>query len=183
MSVGIFYMNRVFWVFLLIGLSASVPSVPVDKVIAHRITFEIKNAGITVDGSFSDLEAEISFDPKDLNKSVLRASVGVASIKTGKDMRDRELQERKYFYVEKYPRIKMVSKKIKPSGNDRFTGIFDLTIRDITKEVEVPFTYTRKENQVTFKGTFTIDRLDFGVGSNSIILSDDVKIFIEVTTN
>lgn len=171
-----------FLVFLLIGLSASIPYVPIGKVMSHRINFKIKNAGITVDGSFSDLKAEISFDPIAPDKSVLRASVGVASIKTGKDMRDRDLQERKYFYVEKYPRIEMVSKKIKSLGKDRFTGTFDLTIRDVTKEVEVPFTYMRKANQGTFKGTFTVDRRDFGVGGNSIILSDDVKIFIEVTT-
>ena len=175
-------MKRVFWVFLLVGLSGSALYVPEGKVMSHKISFKIKNAGMTVDGSFSDLEADISFDQKDLDKSLLRASVGVASIKTGKDMRDRDLQERKYFYVEKYPRMKMVSKKIKSLGNDRFNGTFDLTIRDVTKEVEVPFTYTRKNDQATFKGTFTVDRRDFGVGGNSIILSDDVKIFIEVTT-
>lgn len=175
-------MKRLFWVFLLIGFSGSSPYAPIGKVMSHKVTFKIKNAGITVDGSFSDFDSEINFDPKDLNKSVLRASVGVASIKTGKDMRDRDLQERKYFYVEKYPRIKMVSKKIKSLGKDQFSGTFDVTIRDVTKAVEVPFTYTRKENQGTFKGTFTVNRRDFGVGSNSIILSDNVKVFLEVTT-
>jgi len=175
-------MKRVFWVFLLIVLSGSTRFIPEVKVASSKITFKIKNAGITVDGSFTDLDAEIMFEPKDLDKSVLRASVGVASIKTGISKRDRDLQGRKYFYVEKYPRIKMVSKKIKSLGNDRFTATFNLTIRDVTKEVDVPFTYTRKGNQGTFNGTFTIDRRDFSVGGNSIILSDDVKIFIELTT-
>lgn len=45
----------------------------------------------------------------------------------------------------------------------------------------MPFTFTRTKDIGTFKGSFTIDRRDFGVGGNSLILSDDVKIFIEVT--
>jgi polyisoprenoid-binding protein YceI len=166
---------------LLIGLCASAPSIPAWELKAHKITFKIRNAGITVDGSLSDLKTEIRFDTKDLGNSVLQASVGVASIKTGIGMRDRDLQDRKYFYVEKYPRIKMVSKNIRAIGEDNYKGTFDLTIRDVTKEVEAPFTYTHSKDLGTFKGSFTIDRRDFGVGGNSFILSDDVKIFIEVT--
>ena len=174
-------MKRLSWILLLIGLSASAPKIPAGMVKAHKITFKIKNAGITVDGLLSDLKAEIRFDPKALDKSELRASVAVATIKTGIKMRDRDLQGSKYFYVEKYPQIKMVSKKIKDMGKDQYKGTFALTIRDVTKEVEVPFTYTQAKGIGTFKGNFTIDRRDFGVGGNSIILSDNVKIFIELT--
>ncbi len=175
-------MKQIVWVFLLLIFSGLAPYGPEGKVTSHKITFKIKNAGFTVDGSFSDVNAEIDFDPKNLEKSVLRGSVGVASITTGIDMRDRDLLARKYFYAEKYPRIRMVSKKFKSLGKDRFTGTFDLTIRDVTKEIEVPFTHSRKENNEVFKGEFSVDRRDFGVGSNSIILSDNVRIFIEVST-
>jgi len=61
---------------------------------------------------FLDLKADIQFDPKNLDKSVLKASVGAATIKTGIKKRDKDLQMRKYFDVEKYPRIKMTAKKI-----------------------------------------------------------------------
>jgi len=175
-------MKQLFWVLLLLIFSGLAPFVPEGKVTSHKITFKIKNAGLTVDGSFSDVNAEIDFDPKNLEKSVLRGSIGVASIKTGIDMRDRDLQARKYFDAKKYPRIMMVAKSIKSLGKDRFTGTFDLTIRDVTKEIEVPFTYNRKENNAVFNGEFSVNRRDFGVGSNSIILSDNVRIFIEVST-
>ena len=174
-------MKRIIWMFLLICVSVSAAD-PGSDVKSHKITFKIKNAGITVDGSFSDLQADIKFDPKDLDKSVLKASVGVASIKTGINKRDRDLQMRKYFYVDKYPRIKITSKKIKHITKDQYKGTFELTIKGVTKDVEIPFTYSEKDNLGTFNGEFTVNRRDFGVGSNSLILSDDAGVFIQVTT-
>ena len=153
-----------------------------DEIQSSKITFKIKNAGITVDGSFSDLKAEIRFDPNDLENSKIRSSVSVSSIDTGIKMRDRDLQEKKYFYSEKFPRISITSRKIKESGKDQYKGTFDLTIRDVTKAVEIPFVYIQKDKLRTFSGNFIIDRRDFGVGGNSMILSDDVRVFIEVTT-
>jgi polyisoprenoid-binding protein YceI len=153
-----------------------------EEIKSSKITFKIKNAGITVDGSFSDLKAEIRFDPKDLENSKFHASVFVPSINTGIKMRDRDLQEEKYFYSEKFPRISITSSKIKESGKEQYKGTFDLTIRDVTKAVELPFVYTQKDKLRTFSGNFKIDRRDFGVGGNSMILSDDVRVFIEVTT-
>lgn len=154
-----------------------------EEIQSSKITFKIKNAGITVDGSFSDLKAEIRFDPKDLANSMFRSSVSVPSINTGIKMHDRDLQEKKYFYSEKFPRISIISRKIKESaGKDQYKGTFDLTIRDVTKAVEIPFVYIQNDKLRTFSGNFIIDRRDFGVGGNSMILSDDVRVFIEVTT-
>ena len=105
-------MKRLSSILLLFICFTAAAGDPGQEVKSSKITFKIKNAGITVDGSFSDLQANIKFNPKNRDKSVLKASVGVASIKTGIKKRDKDLQMRKYFDVEKYPRIMMTSKKI-----------------------------------------------------------------------
>jgi polyisoprenoid-binding protein YceI len=153
-----------------------------EEVKSFKVTFKIKNAGITVDGSFKDFKGDIRFDPNDLSKSQLRASVSVASIDTDSKMRDRDLQDKKYFYSEKFPRISLESTRIKSLGKDQYNGIFNLTIRDVTKEIEIPFVVKRNGKISTFIGNFMIDRRDYGVGGNSFILSDDTRVFIEVTT-
>lgn len=173
-------MKRISWILLFVCITALAGD-PVQEVTSSRITFKIKNAGITVDGSFSDLQAEIKFNPKQLDKSVLKASVGVRSIDTGINMRDNDLQEGKYFDAEKYPRIKMSSRKIKHLEKDRYMGTFDLTIKGVTKQMEIPFTYTQKDNQGKFNAEFKVNRRDFGVGKNSFILSDEATVFIEVS--
>jgi len=172
-------MKKLGWILLLICITAAAGD-PSQEIKSHKVTFKIKNAGLTVDGSFSDFEADIKFNPKDLDKSVLKASVGVASISTGIKKRDKDLQMRKYFDVEKYPRIKMVGKKIKHIEKNKYKATFDLTIKGVTKQVEIPFTYTGKENEGTFSAEFTVNRRDFGVGSNSLILSDKAIVSIEV---
>ena len=173
-------MKRLSWILLLICITATAAD-PGQEVKSHKTTFKIKNAGITVDGSFSDLQADIKFDPKNLDKSILKASVGVASINTGIKKRDKDLQMTKYFNVEKYPRIKMTSRKIKHVEKNKYKGAFDLTIKGVTKQIEIPFTYTStNENEGTFSAEFTVNRRDFGVGSKSLILSDEATVSIEV---
>src|SRR5688572_1832585 len=172
-------MKGLSWMLLFVCITAAAGD-PGHEVKSSKITFKIKNAGITVDGSFSDLQADIKFDPKYLDKSVLKASVGVASINTGIKKRDKDLQMRKYFNVEKYPRIKMISKKIQHIEKNKYKGTFDLTIKGVTKQIEIPFTYIGKEDEGTFSAEFTVNRRDFGVGSNSLILSDEATVSIEV---
>lgn len=174
-------MKTLSWILALICITANAGG-PNREIKSSKITFKIKNAGITVDGSFSDLKADIKFDPKNLEKSVLNASVGVATIDTEIKKRDKDLQMKKYFYVEKYPRINMTSKKIKHVEKDKYKGTFDLTIKGVTKQIEIPFTYTGKDNEGKFSAEFKVNRRDFGVGSNSLILSDEATVFIEVIT-
>ena len=173
-------MKRLSWIVFFVCTTAYAGD-PGQEVKSSKITFKIKNAGITVDGSFSDLQAEIKFNPKDLDKSILKASVGVASINTGIKKRDKDLQMRKYFHVEKYPRIKMTSKKIKHVEKDKYKGTFDLTIKGVTKQLEIPFTYASKDHEGKFSAEFKVNRRDFGVGTNSLILSDEATVFIEVS--
>jgi polyisoprenoid-binding protein YceI len=174
------YMKTLSWILIFICITATAGD-PFQEVKSHKITFRIKNAGITVDGSFSDLQADLNFDPKNLDKSALKASVGVASISTGIKKRDKDLQMRKYFDVEKYPRIKMTSTKIKHLEKNKYKGTFDLTIKGVTKQVEIPFTYIAKENEGTFLAEFTVNRRDYNVGNESWILSDEATVSIEVT--
>ena len=141
------------------------------------VKFYIKNAGITVDGSLSGLAASVKFDENDLANSSIYATVKVATIKTGIDKRDEHLRSSDYFDVEKYPKITLKSSSISKSGKG-YLGNFDVTIKDKTKNIAVPFTFDNQGSTGTFKGTLKLDRLDFGVGESSIVLSDDVKVKI-----
>ena len=140
------------------------------------VKFYIKNAGITVDGSLSGLAASVNFNPTDLANSKITASVKVNTIKTGIDARDTHLKSEDYFSASQYPRIEMESTSFTKGSGNNFTGKFNLTIRGITKSISIPFTFVEANGKGTFKGGFTIDRLDYGVGESSFVLSDDVKI-------
>ncbi len=151
----------------------------VDKGV-DPIRFQIKNAGITVDGTMTDWEYEIVWDAKKLSACKISGRANPASIDTGIKLRDKHLIGRQYFYVEKFPAITLQSKKILSDGKGKYTGTFDLQIRDVTKEIEIPFTVVISNHKQYFKAEITINRLDFGIGESSLVLSDEVNVMIEL---
>jgi len=136
------------------------------------ITFEIKNLGIGTSGSISGLLTEIQFTPSNLNSSIVEASVDVNTINTDNSSRDEHLRSED-------PKIVLKSVTFKRKSGNNYLGTFTLTIKGKSKQIEMPFIFLEKENAVEFKGTFKINRLGFGVGSKSMILSDEVTVNID----
>lgn len=166
-------------IYLFTALFISLVSVNPEKGI-EPIRFQIKNAGITVDGTISDWEYDIVWDAKKSANCKINGRANPASIDTGIKLRDKHLQGRQYFHTEKFPSITLQSKKILSKGKGNYAGTFDLQIRDVIKEIEIPFTVTPKNDKLIFSGEFSINRLDYHIGEKSIVLSDDVTIFIEL---
>lgn len=153
------------------------------KVKSAAITFKIKNAGMTTDGSFSGLEAEIKFDPLKPEEANIKASVNSATINTGNNGRDGHLRKPDYFDVARYPKITLQSVKIEKTGPISFNGTFKLSLKNVTKEVKIPFMFMKTAEKTQFKGSFTINRLDYGVGESSFTLSDNatIALLLDVT--
>ena len=61
-----------------------------------------------------------------------------------------------------------------------FVGIFDVTIKSITKEIVIPFTMEKKEDGSHYNARFLINRLDFKVGEESVTIDNEVEIFVTV---
>jgi polyisoprenoid-binding protein YceI len=166
-------------VFFIIGSAFT----QVKPVVKSNIQFQIKNLGINTGGTIGGMQANIHIDPAQLNTSVVEATVATNTINTDNDKRDEHLRSEDYFNVAKYPTISMKMVSIKHKGGDKYSGKFNLTIKDKTKQIEVPFTYTENGTTASVNGTFKINRLDFGVGSSSLVLGNDVTVTIaaEVT--
>ncbi|MFN3998742.1 YceI family protein [Algoriphagus sp.] len=111
--------------------------------------------------------------------SFLKGKVRPTSIDTGISLRDRHLQGRQYFQTASYPEIILESKRIQSKGKNAYEGVFDLTIKDIRKEMLIPFTAIKNGNGYFFKGSFSLDRLEFGIGEKSLVLGDEVVVWIE----
>jgi polyisoprenoid-binding protein YceI len=148
------------------------------KAQSCKIMFSIKNAGIEVIGIMNAREVEVRFDKYDLAKSFMIASASPVSINTGIGLRDKHLKKADYFHVEGFPEIKMESVKFTRQGNNEFTGDFNLTIKDITRQVRIPFTITRENGYSIYNGQFQMNRLDFKLGEESLLLDELVTVTI-----
>jgi len=161
----------------LILLSASLFA---QNSITHSaITFKTKNLGIEVDGLIGGLAATVHFNAKDLSSASFEATVEVKTINTDNSLRDEHLKSDEFFDMVHYPTISLKSIAITHKSGNKFVGQFNLTIKNKTKTVEIPFTCTAKGANSEFMGSFKINRLDFGIGGSSMTLSDDVTVSID----
>lgn len=171
-----------FLLFCILFISYSYAQVKPQTVTKSSVTFHIKNLGITVNGLFAGFKGDIKFDPANLAASTIEASVETNTIDTDNGTRNDHLKSDSYFDVARYPTITMKSTSFKHKIGNSYTGTFNLTIKDITKTVEIPFTYTETGNTASFKGNFQVERSDYGVGGKSLVMSDDVKVDIDIAT-
>jgi polyisoprenoid-binding protein YceI len=154
-----------------------------SKVTKSAVTFKIKNLGFNVEGNFTGFNADINFKPANLAGSSIEATVASNTVNTDNESRDNHLKSEDYFDVAKYTKITVKSVSFKHKSGNNYTGSFNVTIRDKTKLIEIPFTYVEAGNSATFKGGFQVLRTDFGIGGKNIVLSNEANIEIETEIN
>jgi polyisoprenoid-binding protein YceI len=165
--------------FLIIGTGAFAQTKNITKA---KVSFGLKNLGIKTGGVIGGVQGSIAFDPANLSSGKIEATADVNTINTDNDMRDEHLKKPEYFDVQKYPKMSLSSVSLKKQNGSNYTGQFNLTIKGVTRPVEIAFTYVETGAGGLFKGSFKINRRDFGVGGNSMTMSDDVTISFEAET-
>lgn len=166
----------------------------IDK--AHsNITFSVTHFFTPVDGQFHDYSSEVYFDPANLEESSISVDINVNSIDTDNQKRDGHLQSDDFFNAEKYPEMTFNSTSISKTGEDKFVAEGELTIKDTTKNIELPFTllgiqdHPMQENTklAGIKSTFSLDRTayDVGVGdwAATTVVGDEVDVTLTLELN
>lgn len=160
-----------------------------------NLNFEITHFFTPVNGKFHNYTSEIYFSPDNLEESSINVEVMVNSVDTNNEKRDGHLQSDDFFNAEKYPKMTFTSDKITSEGNNNFIAHGKLTIKDVTKEVELPFTllgvqdHPMKENTKVagIKGSLKIDRTTFDVGvgdwAATAVVGDEVDINFALELN
>ena len=113
------------------------PTWGIDKL-HSKIGFEVTHFFTPVEGFFNDYEGNLSLDPDNLEGSSASFTVKVASVKTDSEKRDNDLQSGNFFNAAKFPEMKFISTGFSKT-DDGYVVKGNLTIRDVTKAVEIPF--------------------------------------------
>jgi polyisoprenoid-binding protein YceI len=156
------------------GLSQSVNW----KADTAKATIKFVTSGVfgEVNGSLSSLKATILFNEKDPASSYMKATVDPNTIETGITLRNKHLRSKEEFFnISKYPLISFISKQIQKTASG-YTVTGYLTIKAVTKQVDIQFTFEKTSTGAIFKGHFTMDAVDYTVGTSS----KSVTVYIEV---
>ena len=174
------------FVLLLSSIAAfSADEYKIDPVHSNA-TFSVKHLLVsTVRGRFTQVNGTILLDDTDMSKSSVNAVISTASITTDNERRDNHLKSADFFEVAKYPEITFKSTKVEKTA-DGYAATGLLTIKDVSKEVRLPFTLAKGEaHGKAILGVETatqINRLDFHVNydTTGTTVSKDVKIEINL---
>lgn len=147
------------------------------------IAFKISNLGILmVVGNFHNFSG--SFIISNDNLQSIESEISVGSIDTKDKSRDKILVDEAYLDMNKHPTFSFYSTKINNTLKSKLI-IGMLKIKDVEKEISMPFKLLKDGNSFYIKISTTLSRkefkLDFG-GMNSLI-GDVIKIELEVTNS
>jgi polyisoprenoid-binding protein YceI len=157
------------------------------------VTFKVKHLMISsASGKFADFDATMKSNKEDFSDAVVTFEANVASITTGNEQRDAHLQSDDFFNAAQYPKITFKSTSLKKTSDDNYKLYGDLTIRDITKPIELKVEYNGTivdpwgNTRLGFEVQGKVDRHEYGLKWNAVtetgglVVGADVKIHANV---
>lgn len=156
------------------------------------VQFGITHIFSTVFGSFSDVKAEIRFDPEHPETGRFDFTVRVKSVNTGNGKRDNHLRSPDFFDAAAFPVMRFTSEGITHRGGKNYVVTGAMTLKETTKIMEIPFIFhgtapspfDKRKVVAGFDTEFTLDRLAFGVGSGKFydmgVVGRDVRVVMSI---
>lgn len=176
---------------LALGLGAAGPgeaAVWHSEPAGSALRFEFDQAGARSSGRFGRFQVQLDLGAPPATPGRLDVRIDTASIDTQDEERDGLLRGAELFDTAKFPGARFVATSIVKRGADRYEAAGQLTIRNVTRPLTVPFVVQmlmEGGRQVTrMQGAVTIRRLDFGVGQgdwkSTEWVGNDVKVSFDL---
>jgi len=149
-----------------------------------KLVFAGTQADAPFEGAFEKFTADIKFDPQDLASSRFDVKIDLASVNSRDGERDDTIKSPDLFDVKRWPTGHYVAEKFAAGGAGKFSATGKLTLRDVTREVPIEFTFENQDGGAWLKGSANLKRLDFGVGQgdwkDTATVANEVKIRFEL---
>ena len=134
-----------------------------------------------VRGHFKDVRGTLQFDPEDPSGSSVEVEIDAAGIWSGEADRDAHLRNADFLDVENHPKITFKGGDVEVRSGHEYTVTGDLTIRGITRKVDLEVSYLGQwptpwweggedkgpKTRAGFVARTSINRHDFGVSWNA----------------
>ncbi|MBN2731229.1 MAG: YceI family protein [Balneolaceae bacterium] len=158
-----------------------------------EVQFKVKHLVIsTVTGSFGSYNGRIEADGDDFENAKATFAADIDSISTNNEDRDQHLKSDDFFNAEAHPQLKFESTSFEKVGDGEYKVTGELTIRDVTKEIELDVvhggTVTDQYGQTKagFEVEGIINRKEFGLTwsavteAGNVVVGDKIKLQLNV---
>ena len=131
---------------------------------------------------FDAISGRVSFSPTNMSTLDINVAIDASKLQAGDGATLKRLKGKDFFWVEKYPTVTFIGKKLTLKTATTGTVSGDLTVRDVTKPVNMAVTFSTAparatgNERFTLTGQTTINRKDFGMTAYSGLVGKKVKI-------
>jgi len=157
------------------------------------VSFKVRHMAVgKAKGTFALESATLEIPETGLAGASVTALIDAASVDTKQEQRNEHVKSPDFLHVAEHPTLKFVSTGVKSIDGDEFILVGDLTIRGITKQVELATEFLGATTDAIgaeragFSATTSISRKEFGVsfnaafGAGNSVVSDKVEIALEL---
>ncbi|MCW5734860.1 MAG: YceI family protein [Enhydrobacter sp.] len=152
-----------------------------------RIAFGAEQVGKLIAGRIASWTGTIVLDPENLADARIDIRMDMRSTTTGARDVDDMLKGKDFLDVARSPEARFVSDAVNRGSGDGYQARGKLTIREVTRDVTLPFTLRIENGQATARGSLGIKRLDYGVGRNewaaTVYVANEVTVDIAVVAS
>lgn len=135
-------------------------------------------------GAFRSFSTTFRFDADRPAESLLAVTIDVRSADMGSDEVNRAIRGAEWFDAERFPVAEFRSTGVRRTGADSFVASGSLTLKGITRPVDVPFTWTEAGDAAVMTGSVTIARAAHAIGTgewvSAKVVGADVRISFTV---
>ncbi len=147
------------------------------------VGFSAEQQGAKFNGKFNEFSATIEFDPASPADGSITGTVRTETVDTRDYDRDGSLMEPDWFDVDNHPESTFVSESIEALDDGSFVAHGNLTLKGVTKPMDLSFTFEEAGDTAAFNGTMKIDRFNFNVGqgwNDTYMVGKDVEVAIDL---
>jgi polyisoprenoid-binding protein YceI len=131
-------------------------------------------------GSFGSFKTTIDLDPDHPETGKITATIDIGSITAGSNERDSYLPQPDWFNTKVFPQATFTSSSIQKTGDHAYLAMGNLTIKNITQPMSLPFTLVQEGDHWHAQGKVTLARTDFHIGDGDWSNEEYVKRAVDV---
>jgi polyisoprenoid-binding protein YceI len=131
-----------------------------------RIAFGAEQIGKLIAGRIGTWTGTIVLDPQNLAAARIDIRMDMRTVTTGAKDVDDMLLSKDFLDVARSTEARFTRDAVTRGSGDSYQARGKLTIREVTRDVVLPFTLRIENGQASARGSLGIKRLDYGVGRN-----------------
>lgn len=156
---------------------------------SSHLKFTAKQEGVEFTGEFPVFEADIKFDPDNLEGSSVNVTVPLKQVDAGTGDRNSTLPGQAWFATKKFPEAVYTSNEISKTEEGLYIAKGVLKLKGTEKPLDLPFKLKIEGQTAEMKSQLSLDRTSWNVGEDpwntdewvSKVVTLDISVTAEKT--